>query len=190
MNARHLRSGLPIVCLFAFWAAGTKAEEEPEPRPPQLEAASLGETRNVHAFGPNLLCAQPSAEDFAAAKERGIDVVVSLRGSGEIDWDEEAAVHGQGLKFYRFDFLTPESLTDDVLNKSRRVLRNSEKEPVLLHCGSANRVGAVWLAHRVLDHDVPIDKALEEAETVGLRTPAYRERVMAYIIKSMQKTRQ
>jgi hypothetical protein len=43
-------------------------------------------------------------------------------------------------------------------------LRKPGERPLLLHCASANRVGAVWLAHRVLDGGLSYDAALREAE--------------------------
>ena len=51
---------------------------------------------------------------------------------------------------------------------------------MILHCSSANRVGAVWLAHRVLDGGLKYNEALSEAKTVGLKLPAYEERVKEY----------
>jgi hypothetical protein len=42
-------------------------------------------------------------------------------------------------------------------------------------------VGAVWLAHRVLDGGLSYDDALKEAKTVGLKTPAFEEKVKDYI---------
>jgi ubiquinone/menaquinone biosynthesis C-methylase UbiE len=51
----------------------------------------------------------------------------------------------------------------------------------MLHCGSANRVGAVWLTYRVLDQGVPIETAIEEAKTIGLRSPEYEAKARDYI---------
>ena len=147
----------------------------------KLEAATLGSTRNVHSFGKNLLCGQPSVEDFAEAKRRGIKTVITLRQEGEIDWDEGAVVKELGLSFHRFGFRAPDTLKDEIFDKARRVLADSKKKPLLLHCGSANRVGAIWVAHRVLDHGLSVEDALKEAKKVGLRTDAYREKAVDYI---------
>lgn len=146
-----------------------------------LHAASLGATRNVHAVGKNLLCGQPSAEDIASAKKRGIEVVVTLRTKGEIDWDEAGEVKGLGLEFHDFGFRAPDSLTDRILDGSLKVLAETKTKPVMMHCASTNRVGAVWLAHRVLNDGLSVDAAKKEAATVGLRTPAYEARVLDYI---------
>jgi len=92
------------------------------------------------------------------------------------------SLHGMLMAmFVAVPFDGPEELTDDVFDRVRQVLRDNQDEPLVLHCGRANRVGAVWMVHRVLDDGVGIDKALEEAKAVGLRTPEYIERAQAYI---------
>lgn len=162
----------------AFTGAGSQAEDTSAP---ELESIQLGDTRNVHSFRKNLLCGQPSAEDFAEAKERGIKVVVTLRTKGEVDWDEPGLVKGLGLEFHQFGFRAPETLTDAVFDGSLKILADAKSKPVMLHCGSANRVGAVWLAHRVLNSGLSIENARREAAVVGLRTAGYEERALNYI---------
>lgn len=146
----------------------------------QLEPAKLGDTQPAHAFGKTLLCGQPSAKALAEAKRRGIQVVVTLRTDGEIDWDEAAAAKDLGLEFHQFGFRAPNTLTDEIFDKSLKILAN-RKKPVLLHCASANRVGAIWLAHRVLNDGAAIGAAREEAQTVGLATEAYEQKALEYI---------
>jgi SAM-dependent methyltransferase len=46
----------------------------------------------------------------------------------------------------------------------------------------------VWLVHRVLEENVPLETALEEARKIGLRTPGYEERALAFIQKSQNGT--
>ena len=154
----------------------------------KLEVAKLGSTRNVHSFGKNLLCGQPTAEDFAEAKRRGIKTVITLRQHGEVDWDEAATVKGLGLEFYRFGFRAPDTLKDETFDQARKVLADSRKKPVLLHCGSANRVGAIWAAHRVLDDGLSVEDALKEAKEVGLRSRAYRDKAVDYIQRTKAKS--
>lgn len=148
---------------------------------PKLEAAELGSTRNVHSFGKTLLCGQPAAEDFAEAKRRGIETIITLRQPGEVEWDEADVVNRLGLQFHRFGFGAPDTLTNSVFDGALRILADSQQQPVMLHCGSANRVGAVWLAHRVLNDGITLEEARQEAKTVGLRTAAYEAKALAYI---------
>jgi SAM-dependent methyltransferase/protein tyrosine phosphatase (PTP) superfamily phosphohydrolase (DUF442 family) len=148
---------------------------------PPVEDGQLGQTTNVHRCGELFLAGQPSPEDIAILKRRGIQRVITLRTTGEIRWPEEGAMKDAGLEFIRVPFRAPESLTDKVFQRVRELLRESEKTPTLLHCGSANRVGAVWLAYRVLDQGVAFDEAFAEAKTIGLRNAGYEANARRYI---------
>ena len=155
----------------------------------QVEKAELGSTVNVHRCGTIYLAGQPGRDDLAKLKEQGVAMVIDLRTDGEIDWDEGAAVKGQGIDYAKLAFRGADSLTDDILNKTRELLCVAVKEnrKIVVHCGSANRVGAVWLAHRVLDDGLSWEAAAAEAEEVGLRTPAYSERVKSYVAAKQAK---
>lgn len=152
-----------------------------------LADAKLGETRNVHAFGETLLCGQPTANEFGTARDRGIQTVITLREPNEIDWNEPQVVKSLGMDFYAFGFRTPESLTFELLDRVLAVMADEDRQPVMLHCASANRVGAVWMAHRVLHDELDFSKAKVEAKQVGLRTPAYEAVVLEYIRNRQSK---
>lgn len=159
------------------------AGPEPAPARAALEVceAQLGKTSPVHAVGNIYLAGQPEQADLAGIADRGIKRVVSLRKPGELDWDEAAAVRAAGMEYVAIPFDGPEELTDEVFARAQQVLKENADEPLLLHCGRANRVGAVWMVHRVLDDGVGIDAALAEAKTVGLRTPEYITKAQDYI---------
>ena len=135
------------------------------------------------------LASQPEKEDFSHAKDGGIKTVLNLRASSETDWDEAAFVKELGLGYHNIPIKSPDSLTDETIEKVRGILRDKEKRPLLVHCASANRVGAVWLAHRVLDGGLSYEDALKEAKTVGLKTPAFEEKVKAYVRRQQDKSK-
>jgi protein tyrosine phosphatase (PTP) superfamily phosphohydrolase (DUF442 family) len=87
------------------------------------------------------------------------------------------------MAYENFGFQQPEELTDAVFDGARKALAPADGAPVLLHCASANRVGAIWLAHRVLDDGLAYGDALVEAETVGLKSPAFRDKAKEYIAR-------
>ncbi len=174
--------------------AGVKLKETTTQKEPttkkkliKLKSDKLGQTRNVHTFGKTILCGQPSATDFAEAKKRGIKVILSVRTQGEVNWDEKAAVEKAGLKFEHIPFRTTESLNDKVFAKTLKLLANQKKEPVLFHCGSANRVGAIWATHRVLNDGLSIEAAFKEGKEVGLRNMEYAKKAIKYIHKQQAK---
>jgi uncharacterized protein (TIGR01244 family) len=148
---------------------------------PVLEPYECGSVARIHTLGGVFLASQPAPEDLKHAREGGIKTVVSLRKPDEIDWDEAAVVKDLGMEFRQVPFPAPGELTDEVFDEVRALLNDAEKRPLLLHCASANRVGAVWLAHRALDHGLSLEAAGEEAKTVGLKLPAYTERAREYV---------
>ena len=146
-----------------------------------VKGGMLGSTRNVHVCGRHILCGQPSAEDFAAAKQRGIKTVITLRLPDEINWNEAKAVQDLGLNYHDLGFRSPDSMTDELIKKAVSILGEMEQGPVLLHCASANRVGAIWMAHRVINDGLSVDAAAAEGKEVGLRTAAYEAKVRQYL---------
>jgi uncharacterized protein (TIGR01244 family) len=175
------------------WLAGIDVNEAwrclsaADDSPPKLEQCQIGKTSPAHRLGKLYLAGQPSADDLRIAKEQGIKTVLNLRKKEELTWDEEAAVKKLGLNYISLPFQSPAELKDDVFDHAREVLSDKDQQPVLLHCASANRVGAIWLAHRVLDDKVPYDQALEEARKVGLKAPPLEAAAKAYIAKVQTK---
>jgi len=142
------------------------------------------------AGGGVLLGGQPSPDELRWAASAGLRTVVNLREACEdAGFDECALVTSLGMEYWNLGFKDPDTLTDDVFDRCRLLMVDRSKVPLLLHCASANRVGAVWLAHRVLDCEVPYDDALLDAVEVGLRTAAYAERARAYTERRMSLCR-
>jgi uncharacterized protein (TIGR01244 family) len=165
------------------------ADEPAKPaKPPELEACKLGEIQKISRLEKIFLAGQPSAADLELAKKQeGIKTVINLRMPDELDWDEAGRLKDLGITYHHLPFRTPDSLKDEIFTKSRKVLSDKKSHPVLLHCASANRVGAVWLVHRVLDDKVSYEKALEEAKKVGLKSADYEAKARDYIARESAK---
>ena len=149
--------------------------------PLKVEKAALGTTRNVHICRDFYLAGQPSEADLLEAKNVGIKTVVNLRMPKELTFHEQEVVNKLGMTYHNPGIGAPEMMTDELFDKIRGILNDSENQPILMHCGSANRVGAIWLAYRVLDGGLSYEDALTEAKTVGLRSPAMEEKAKDYI---------
>ena len=178
-----------IVAVVALSVSVALAEDKPAKieKPKKLEPAKCGAVKQLHAFDDIYLAGQPSAEDFAEFKKRGVKSVLNLRTKEELNFDEEKTLKGLGLEYHHVPIAGPESLTDENFDKLRKLLNEKEQRPMLLHCTAANRVGAVWLAHRVLDGGLTYDAALAEAKIVGLKTPALEAKAKDYIAKQKAK---
>ncbi len=154
----------------------------PEKVTEKLEPYQCGTIERLHTLGGVFLASQPKSEDFEKAKDGGVKTVVDLRKRDEDrKFDEEKTLKDLGIEYINVPFGGPAELTDEVFDSVRKLLNDSSKRPLLLHCASANRVGAVWLAHRVLDGGLDYDAAAAEARTVGLKAPPLEDKAKDYI---------
>lgn len=177
---------VPVALLLAAACASPSAAPE-RPHEPhvavtteRLEPYACGSITRMHTLGGVFLASQPQPADLEQASAGGIRTVVNLRHASELDFDEGAVVEGLGMSYVALPWNGPDELTDDVFARGRELLRSAER-PLLLHCGSANRVGALWIPWRVLDEGVPLEEAVAEAKVIGLRTPAFEEKARAYV---------
>ena len=156
-------------------------------KPKKLEPAKCGAVKQLHVFDDIFLAGQPSAEDFAEFKKRGVKSVLNVRTKEEMDFDESKTIKNLGLEYHHIPVAGHDALTDENFEKIRKLLNTKEERPLLFHCASANRVGAVWLAHRVLDGGLTYDDALAEAKTVGQKNAALEAKAKDYIAKQKAK---
>jgi uncharacterized protein (TIGR01244 family) len=86
---------------------------------------------------------QPDAEQLALFAEAGYVAVVDLRGESENrGLDEAAEVESLGLDYVNLPVSGADSISWENANKLDEIL-SSYDGPVLVHCGSGNRVGAL-----------------------------------------------
>ena len=158
------------------------AAEEPV-KIEKLAPYTCGSIANMHTLSGVFLASQPSASDFEAARAAGVKTVVNLRTPAEQpDFDEQALVTGLGLAYVHLPWNGADQLTDEVFTRSRELLNTAER-PLLVHCASANRVGAVWIPWRVLDGGLTLDEAAAEARTIGLKTAEYEAKARDYVAR-------
>lgn len=153
-------------------------------KPQQLEPVRVGSIEKLHTFDGIFLSSQPFPDDFRLAKCGGIQTVLNIRQEDELDWNEKEIVQSAGLQYHNVPFKDAETLTDEVFSQTREILNRKDNHPLLLHCKSANRVGAIWLAHRVLDDGKSLEEAEAEAKAVGLKSPDYLAKAQDYISRS------
>ena len=193
---------LVAVCcagLLSLGGCGSEATSPPPPAPSAVEVAgpqssalpeeNFGSLRTVLGGDDLYLAGQPSIEDLATFKVQGVKTVVSLRMPGEAPWEESVAVEAAGMDFVAIPFRGAADLDDEIFDQVRSILQDSEKRPLVLHCASANRVGAVWLPYRVLDNGVGVEEAMLEAQQAGLKSNALKEKARQYIQRKSQSGR-
>ena len=155
----------------------------------KLAPASCGSIEHLHTLGGVFLASQPSATDFEQARGMGVKTIVNLRHASELtEFDERSVVEGLGLTYVHLPWQGPEGLNDGIFDRAREILKTAER-PLLLHCASANRVGAVWLPYRALDEGLSFEDALAEAETVGLKSAEFQTKARDYVARCAREQR-
>jgi len=97
---------------------------------------------------------QPTREQIAAAGKAGFRTVINLRTEEEPGFEWEAdSVAEHGMRYVLIPVAGADGLTRKNVKRIDTALREAQKSgPVLLHCGSGNRIGAIlalrehWLA--------------------------------------------
>ena len=127
-----------------------------------------------------LTAGQPREEHLRDLAENGYRAVVDLRAPDEPrGYDEAAAAREAGLEYLNLPVAGPTE--DEMFDRFRQVMRDPGKRPVLVHCGSANRVGALLIAYLVLDEGQDPQEALKTAVNVGLRSRELADAALAYV---------
>jgi len=152
-----------------------------------VQPRECGSMTRLHEAEGIYLGSQPSPADLRQFKTDGIRTVLNLRKPTEIDWDESALANELGVDYVALGFSSPTELTDDIFDESRVLMSDTAKRPLLVHCKSSNRVGALWLAHRVLDDGIALEAAVAEATVVGLKSPALLDKAKSYIERNTPK---
>ena len=147
----------------------------------QLLEQEVGQIEPLHRCGNIYLAGQPQPEDLEILQRLGVNTVVTVREDDEIDWDESEKVDALGMRFVSVPFQASDELTDEVFDQLLGVLQDRQTGPTFFHCGVANRVGAVWYAHRILNDKLSPEAALKESVKVGLRSPGLLKRAKAYV---------
>ncbi len=178
------RTILPLLILTALFACASKEPmQDTKVEMASIKPVTLPGMSRVHMARGALLGSQPDATALKLAhKKYGTKTVLNLRMPAEIKYFMEAqAVRDFGMEYHNVAFAQASTLTDEVFSRALAVLRDQSKAPVLMHCKSGNRVGAIWYAHLVLDLGVLPDEAMAEAKIVGLRKKGHIMRAMEYV---------
>jgi uncharacterized protein (TIGR01244 family) len=159
------------------------------PAAAQVKKSEMPGIRNYSRVDATVGCGgavDPSA--MSALKKEGFVSVINLRLPTEPGADIDAgraAAQAAGLKYIHlpFNVAMPDA---KVVDSFLAAVADKSNQPVFVHCGSANRVGGVWMIKRVLQDGWPVDKAQAEGEAIGLNNPQMTAFALTYI-KEHQK---
>lgn len=123
---------------------------------------------------------QPTQELLERAAEAGYAAVIDLRGEDEDRGiDERSVTEELGMTYVSIPLSTPADATLGAAAEVAGVLRGFDG-PVLLHCASGNRVGALFALNAAAD-GATAEEALAVGEKAGLTRweSAIREKLAA-----------
>jgi len=118
-----------------------------------------------------------------ALKKDGFKSVINLRVATEPGAnvpENQARAQALGLKYVHIPF-SAGSPDPKVIDTFLATIADTSNQPVYIHCASAQRVGTVWLAKRVLQDKYSIEKATQEARAIGLSNPGLEKFALQYI---------
>ena len=123
----------------------------------------------------------PSAETIAEMTSLGYSTIINLRSSGEAGVAEEAELAAAaGLHYVHLPITSSTTNLRNALALSQ-ALENAPEGKVLLHCGSGNRVGAMWGLKEAIENGLDADTASEVARRSGMRSDRLEAGVRASI---------
>jgi uncharacterized protein (TIGR01244 family) len=123
---------------------------------------------------------QPEEEHLKRLAEAGYKTIVDLRTPEEDrGLDEPEAARQAGMEYVNIP-VGHEDVEDETFERFRELMKDPERRPVLVHCSSANRVGALLIPYFVLDEEKSTEEAVKIASEVGLKSDALKQAALRY----------
>lgn len=163
---RSLATALPLAALLTSAACAAKPPAHEEPAHAAKPAAL--ELPNGHGEGDVLTAGQPTLAQLAAAKALGYRTVVNLRMPEEPGTESEADVTKLGLRYVAIPMNHEAGLTEANARALADALAGPEGRPAIVHCGSANRAGALFALEAFYVRGRSAADALEVGKRLGL----------------------
>ena len=164
MKIKNNISGISILLLLLIGCAEHEA-------PARLDTAAIeqAQVKNLvmpaeHVFSSG----QPTKEQFRVLAKNGIKHVINLRAPGEIDWDEPGLVKSLGMEYHSIPVAGASGITVENARRLHQLLDSLKTEPVLVHCGSGNRIGALVSVYEAEVNGKDIEAAIAEGKRWGL----------------------
>lgn len=165
-SIQSIRYMVTAIALLAL----TACSHFPKNAPNEVDLAAIQNAKitnlsiqqdNVFASG------QPTQTQMVVLADSGIKHIISLRAPSELEWDEAQKVEATGMQFHRLPITGKADLTASNAESLEQLLADLDGQPVLVHCGSSNRVAALkTLTARKTG--ASIDASIEQGRQWGL----------------------
>lgn len=178
-----MKQTLSIVAVFVGLASLALGAQQQDERLRKLEESLKSDVPRVVCLNEKFTTGgQPSEQAWSRLAASGFRSVLNMRTANEgFDVErEKSLVEGSGMRYISVPVVTADPRAEQVAEFVRAV-KEADNHPMMIHCGSGNRVGAFWLIYRVMEDGWSESAAIEEAERVGLRSPELKRFALDYI---------
>ncbi|MDH3403738.1 MAG: sulfur transferase domain-containing protein [Acidobacteriota bacterium] len=179
-----LTAAVALLCSPACTRSAPAPEAEPAPQPEPAAVASIDPAtllpNGAEPFPGILTGGQPTREQLDEASSLGIRTVINLRTPGESDIGQ-ADVEARGMTYVAIP-IAGDGLTAANAAAFAAALDAAER-PAIVHCGSGNRVGALFALAAYYQDGADPEAAIELGKKAGLTRlePAVREHLAAAV---------
>ncbi|HNP63198.1 MAG TPA: sulfur transferase domain-containing protein [Woeseiaceae bacterium] len=159
-----------LVAAVLFSAAALSGDKTISPEL-KVDLDGLVESGVVQPVGGVSTAGQPDQAALEVFAKSGYTTVIDLRGAEENrGLDEPAVVESLGMRYVPFPITGVEAISFENAAKLDELIASSDG-PVLVHCGSSNRVGALFALSKRLKGADP-DDAMSYGVEAGLTSLA------------------
>jgi len=191
MRVRTFVGSMVVVLVFA---AAALAQIGPAAGAPPAAQAAATKATKIQDF-PGVMNFAPVDDTFACGgamkpeavdelKKRGYKSVVNFRPTDEEGAnvaEEKEAVEKAGLKFIHVPFRRTDANIQPAVEAFLEAVKDPANRPMLFHCAAGTRASAMWFFKRVLADGWTIEKALPEAESIGLLSATVKQWAIDYV---------
>ena len=118
--------------------------------------------------------------DIELAFRRGVKRVLDLSfQADEFNFDLKLACESHGIELIDAGLNDAESLSGADADLTLEIFRDVDSRPLLVLCEAGSNSAAFFALWRVLDHEMPLDLALDEARRAGMRPGVLEGYVLA-----------
>lgn len=145
-----------------------------------IRKLEMSETPNVSTYDNQVYFAgQPAEASLETLAGYGVKTIINLRSAEEmagVDYDEQAKAQALGMRYVNVP-MGREIPSESALAEIFAALDTASDAPVLMHCASSNRVGAVWGLYAGQKDSLAMEEAVAEGKAAGMRAPAFEEAI-------------
>jgi uncharacterized protein (TIGR01244 family) len=172
---------LPLTAATLLLLLATTAGAQP---PPAASADAIEGVDKFQRVTTTIACGantRPTA--MPGLRDAGFRSVVSFREDGESGYDRaamEAAAEAVGLRYVSIP-VNRDAPAPAAAERFLAVIAAPDTAPAFLFCGSGERAAMMWLIKRVKQDGWTSERALAEAEGIGLSRPNLKQFALDYV---------